>query len=56
MSRKTLRMVLEELKSIRTTDIFVADAIKTCIALIESDLDPGRLPTHQRHSETTRLS
>ena len=54
MSRKTLRMVLVELKSIRTTDIFVADAIKTCIALIESDLDPGRLPTHQRHSETSR--
>ncbi len=54
MSRKTLRMVLVELKSIRTTDIFVADAIKTCIALIESDLNPGNLPPHQRHSETSR--
>ena len=54
MSRRTLRMVLVELKSIRTSDIFVADAIKTCVALIESDLNPGGLPPHQRHSDTSR--
>ena len=27
---------------------------KTCIKLIESDLNPGALPPHQRHSETSQ--
>jgi len=56
MSRKTLRMVLAELKSIRTNDIFVADVVKCCVALIESDLNPGTLPPHQRHSDTSKAA
>lgn len=52
MSRRTLRMVLVELRSISTDDIFVSDAIKTCIKLIESDL--GTSPPYQRHSETSQ--
>lgn len=52
MSRGTLRMVLNELRAIESSDIFVADAIKRCIKLIEEDLNPG-VP-HQRHSETSR--
>lgn len=51
MSRGTFRMVLNELRSIESSDIFVADAIKRCIKLIEEDLNP--VP-HQRHSETSR--
>jgi len=56
MSRKTLRMVLAELKSIRTNDIFVADVVKCCVALIEADLNPGTLPPHQRHSDTSKAA
>ena len=54
MSKKLLRQVRDELQSIRTNDIFVADAIKTCIALCESGLQPGALPPHQHHSDTSR--
>lgn len=54
MSKKILRRVRDELQSIRTNDIFVADAIKTCIALCESGLTPGLLPPHQHHSDTSR--
>ena len=54
MSKKILRLVRDELQSIRTNDIFVADAIKTCIALCESGLVPGALPPHQHHSDTSR--
>lgn len=54
MSKKILRRVRDELQAIRTNDIFVADAIKTCIALCESGLTPGALPPHQHHSDTSR--
>ena len=53
MSRRILRKVREELESIRTNDIFVADAIKTCIALCNQGLMPGMLPPHQWHSDTS---
>ena len=57
MSKRTMSRVLAELKSIRTEDIFVADSIKTCIALLEADLGrrkgSGRLPPHQWHSDTS---
>jgi hypothetical protein len=54
MSKKILRRVRDELQSIRTNDIFVADAIKTCIALCESGLAArGTLPPHQWHSDTS---
>ena len=52
MSRSTLRMLLVELRSIESSDLFVADTVKRCIKLIEADLNPG-VP-HQRHSETSR--
>ena len=52
--------VLAELKSIHTQDIFVADTIKTCIALLEADMKRGRhtgnLPPHQWHSDTSRAA
>ncbi len=38
MSKRTMGRVLAELKSIHTEDIFVADSIKTCIAMLEDDL------------------
>ena len=54
MSKKILRLVRDELQSIRTNDIFVADAIKTCLALCEIGLAPrGTLPPHQWHSDTS---
>lgn len=54
MSKKILRRVRDELESIRTNDIFVADAIKTCIALCETGLAArGTLPPHQWHSDTS---
>ena len=54
MSKKILRRVREELESIQTNDIFVADAIKTCIALCNAGLAPrGTLPPHQWHSDTS---
>jgi hypothetical protein len=54
MSKKILRRVRDELVSIRTNDIFVADAIKTCLALCEAGLAPrGTLPPHQWHSDTS---
>ena len=57
MSKRTMTRVLEELKSIRTHDMFVEDSIKTCIAIIEADLGrrkgSGRLPPHQAHSDTS---
>ena len=60
MSKRTMSRVLAELKSIRTEDIFVADSIKTCIALLEADLGrrkgSGRLPPHQWHSDTSRAA
>jgi len=57
MSKRTMGRVLAELKSIHTEDIFVADSIKTCIALLEADMGrrkgSGRLPPHQAHSDTS---
>jgi hypothetical protein len=54
MSKKILRRVREELESIHTNDIFVADSIKTCIALCNAGLAPrGTLPPHQWHSDTS---
>jgi len=57
MSKRTMSRVLEELKSIRTHDMFVEDSINTCIALLEADLGrrkgAGRLPPHQAHSDTS---
>lgn len=54
MSKKILRRVRDELEAIRTNDIFVADAIKTCIALCETGLmTRGTLPPHQWHSDTS---
>ena len=57
MSKRTLGRVLAELKAIRAHDIFVADAIGECIALIEADLarrkGKGYLPPHQWHSDTS---
>lgn len=54
MSKKILRMVRDELESIRTNDIFVAEAIKQCITLCNAGLVPGLLPPHQHHSDTSR--
>ncbi len=52
--------VLAELKSIHTFDLWVADSIKTCIALLEADLrlnkSNGMLPPHQSHSDTSRAA
>ena len=49
--------VLEELKSIRTHEMFVQDSINVCIALLEADMGrrkgSGRLPPHQAHSDTS---
>jgi len=60
MSKRTMTRVLEELKTIRTHDMFVEDSIKTCIALIEADLGrhkgSGHLPPHQAHSDTSRAA
>ena len=60
MSKRTMGRVLAELKSIRTGDIFVADSIKTCIAILEADLGrrkgKGTLPPHQWHSDTSRAA
>ena len=60
MSKRTMSRVVAELKSIRTDDIFVADAIKTCIALLEADIGrrkgKGHLPPHQWHSDTSRAA
>ena len=59
MSKRTMSRVLAELKSIRTEDIFVADAINTCIALLEADLGrrkgSGRLPPHRSEEHTSEL-
>lgn len=54
MSKKALRLVREELKTIRTNDIFVADVVKCCLAIIDATLTPGLLPPHQRGSDTSR--
>jgi hypothetical protein len=60
MSKRTMGRVVAELKSIRTDDIFVADTIKTCIALLEADIGrrkgKGILPPHQWHSDTSRAA
>jgi hypothetical protein len=55
MSKKTLSRVLAELKSIRTTDMWVQDSINVCIALIQADMQgkKGNLPPHQSHSDTS---
>ena len=57
MSKRTMSRVLEELKSIRTHDMFVQDSINVCIALLEADMGrrkgSGRLPPHQAHSDTS---
>jgi hypothetical protein len=60
MSKRTMSRVLVELKSIQTFDLWVADTIKGCIALLEADLssgkNKGRLPPHQWHSDTSRAA
>lgn len=57
MSKRTMSRVLAELRGIVTDDIFVADTIQACIALLEADLGRrkglGRLPPHQWHSDTS---
>lgn len=52
MSRATLRMVLAELTSIQTSDLFIQDSINSCIAMIRQDLY-NEVPA-QRHSATSR--
>jgi hypothetical protein len=54
VSKKTLRQVRDQLQLIRTNDMFVAEAIKQCIALCNSSLQPGAMPPHQHHSDTSR--
>lgn len=60
MSKRTMGRVLAELKAIHTFDLWVADSIKTCIALLEADLrrnkSNGMLPPHQSHSDTSRAA
>jgi hypothetical protein len=60
MSKRVVGRVLAELKAIRTEDMFVADAIKSCIALLEADISrrkgKGYLPPHQWHSDTSRAA
>lgn len=60
MSKRTINRVLAELKSIQTFDLWVADSIKNCIALLEADLSrsksKGKLPPHQWHSDTSRAA
>jgi len=60
MSKRTMGRVLAELKSIRTEDMFVADSINICIALLEADMGrrkgKGYLPPHQWHSDTSRAA
>jgi hypothetical protein len=60
MSKRIVGRVLAELKSIHSDDIFVADTIKTCIALLEADMGrrkgKGYLPPHQWHSDTSRAA
>lgn len=52
-SKKALRDVRERLISIRSDDMFVADMIRMCIAICDEALQPGKLPPHQTHSETS---
>lgn len=53
MSKRVLRKVREELELIRTNDLFVADALRRVIALCDMALQPGKLPPHQWHSDTS---
>jgi hypothetical protein len=60
MSKRTMGRVLAELKAIHTYDLWVADSIKDCIALLEAALKRGKssgmLPPHQLHSDTSRAA
>lgn len=49
--KHTLRMVLNELRAIESSDLFVAETIKRCIKMLEADLNPA---PYQRRSETSR--
>ena len=52
--------VLAELKAIHTYDLWVAESIADCIALLEAALNRGKtngmLPPHQGHSDTSRAA
>lgn len=52
-SKRALRAVRERLLGIRADDMFVADMIRMCIDICDEALQPGKLPPHQAHSETS---
>ena len=60
MSKRTMGRVLAELKAIHTYDLWVAESIADCIALLEADLNrrkpKSNLPPHQWHSDTSRAA
>ena len=53
MSRKVLRQVRDSLVSLSQDDMFLREALKGCIAICNRALQPGKLPPHQVHSETS---
>lgn len=53
MSRKVLRQVRDSLVSLSQNDMFLSEALKGCIAMCNQALQPGKLPPHQVHSETS---